>query len=136
MTGERDRIKRAGSYVLGLMDDEERERAERDLEIDPVFRDAVMQLAERAHVFDLGETPANPADAGWHAILQRISELPQMQEAARGTNAGGAAARLPIDNLQHGVHAKGLHATGGRSGLVFAVGLILMFALGYLVGKL
>ena len=32
-----DRMDRAGRYVLGLMDDDERERAERDLEIDPAF---------------------------------------------------------------------------------------------------
>ncbi len=47
-----DRMDRAGRYVLGLMDDDERERAERDLEIDPAFRDAMMVIAERMHVFD------------------------------------------------------------------------------------
>ena len=52
MASESDRIARAGDYVLGLMNDAERERAERDLEIDPAFRDAVVQLAERMHVFD------------------------------------------------------------------------------------
>ena len=43
MTGEADRMSRAGSYVLGLMDEADRERAERDLEIDPAFRDAVVR---------------------------------------------------------------------------------------------
>ncbi|KQZ97820.1 hypothetical protein ASD64_16590 [Mesorhizobium sp. Root157] len=136
MTGERDRIRRAGNYVLGLLDDEERERAERDLEIDPAFRDAVLQLAERAHVFDLGETPANQADAGWRAILQRISELPQVQAGAQGASANGAAVRPPISSLRHGVHGAGLRPTGGKLGPIVALGLILMFALGYLVGKL
>ena len=47
-----DRMDRAGRYVLGLMDDEERERAERDLEIDSAFRDAMVEIAERMHLFD------------------------------------------------------------------------------------
>ena len=67
-----DRIARAGDYVLGLMNDAERERAERDLEIDPAFRDAVLQLAERMHmckytlfqpVFLDKPTPLVPEDA-------------------------------------------------------------------------
>ena len=57
-----DRMDRAGRYVLGLMDDDERERAERDLEIDPAFRDAMMVIAERMHVFDAcaGQPMTNP----------------------------------------------------------------------------
>ena len=39
MASESDRIARAGDYVLGLMNDRDRQRAERDLEIDPAFRD-------------------------------------------------------------------------------------------------
>ncbi|WP_245462924.1 hypothetical protein [Mesorhizobium sp. M7D.F.Ca.US.005.01.1.1] len=77
MAGESDRIARAGDYVLGLMNDKDRERAERDLEIDPAFRDAVVRLAERMHVFDRAE----PADGEkrWKQITQRIADLPQMR---------------------------------------------------------
>lgn len=35
MASESDRIARAGDYMFGLMNDRERERAERDLQIDP-----------------------------------------------------------------------------------------------------
>ena len=77
MASESDRIARAGDYVLGLMNDTERERAERDLEIDPAFRDAVVQLAERMHVFDRAE-PAG-GDERWKLITQRLAELPQMR---------------------------------------------------------
>ena len=52
MASESDRIARAGDYVFGLMNDIERRRAERDLEIDPAFRDAVLRLAERMRAFD------------------------------------------------------------------------------------
>ena len=38
---DRDRIDRAHSYVRGLMDPAERERAERDMEVDAEFRDAL-----------------------------------------------------------------------------------------------
>ena len=61
MTGEADKMSRAGSYVLGLMDAAARERAERDLETDAEFRDAVVRIAERLHLIDLG--PATQPDA-------------------------------------------------------------------------
>lgn len=136
MTGERDRIKRAGSYVLGLMDDDERERAERDLELDPAFRDAVLQMAERAHVFDLGDNDSSHADEGWNSVLQRISKLPQMQGATRDAHGSFAPIGAPVSTLGRSVTDSGSHATDKRRGLIVALGLVLMFALGYLVGKL
>lgn len=63
MASESDRIARASDYVRGLMNDAERERAERDLEIDPAFRDEVVRLAERMHVFDRAE-PGMARSAG------------------------------------------------------------------------
>ena len=86
MTGDGDRMARAGSYVLGLMDDDERERAERDLEIDPAFRDAMMVIAERMHIFD--RAPADRTNLlarrrtdGWRQIKERIDAMPQMRPA-------------------------------------------------------
>jgi hypothetical protein len=129
MAGESDRIARAGDYVLGLMNDKDRERAERDLEIDPAFRDAVVRLAERMHVFDRAE----PADGEkrWKQITQRIADLPQMR------TSGLSDARSPtvIRSLPQRPHGIGLHALGGRRGFGLAVGLIVAFALGYLAGK-
>ena len=52
MSSERDYVARAGDYVFGLMNDKERARAERDLEIDPAFRDAVLSLDERLRAVD------------------------------------------------------------------------------------
>ncbi len=55
------RMDRAGRYVLGLMDDEERERAERDLEIDPAFRDAMVGSPSACMCLD-----RPPGAAAWH----------------------------------------------------------------------
>ncbi|RWC47671.1 MAG: hypothetical protein EOS55_14840 [Mesorhizobium sp.] len=130
MASESDRIARAGDYVLGLMNDMERERAERDLEIDPAFRDAVVRLAERMHIFDRAE----PADGEerWKQITQRIGELPQM----RTSDLGDAGSPTVIRSLSQRPHGIGLHTLGGRRGFVVAAGLMVAFALGYLAGKL
>ena len=79
MSSESDRVARAGDYVFGLMNDRERARAERDLEIDAAFRDTVLRLAERLRALD----PAAPAPEGhgnrWEVVTQRLAALPQMQ---------------------------------------------------------
>ncbi|MER9305699.1 hypothetical protein NKJ06_20685 [Mesorhizobium sp. M0293] len=129
MASESDRIARAGDYVLGLMNDADRERAERDLEIDPAFRDAVVQFAERMHVFDRAE-PAG--EERWKQITQRIGDLPQMR------TSGLSDARPPtvIRSLSQRPYGIGLHTLGGRRGFVVASGLIVAFAFGYLFAKL
>ena len=79
---EADRMKRAGNYVLGLMDDSERERAERDLEIDPSFRDAVVEIAARMHMFDHATAPDKTPEDGWKGLKDHIAGMPQMRAAA------------------------------------------------------
>ncbi|SDA72147.1 hypothetical protein [Mesorhizobium qingshengii] len=127
-----DRIARAGDYVLGLMNDAERERAERDLEIDPAFRDAVVQLAERMHMFDRAEKPGGLPGNHWQLVTQRLAELPQM----RTSGLGDARSPAVIRGLPQRPHGIGLHALGGRRGFAVAIGLIVAFGLGYLAGKL
>jgi anti-sigma-K factor RskA len=77
MTREADLVTRAGSYVLGMMEESDRQRAERDLEIDPAFRDAVLRVAERMHLLDLNPTDATQSDF-WKTVSARIGDLPQM----------------------------------------------------------
>ncbi|MER8653685.1 hypothetical protein [Mesorhizobium sp. M0847] len=127
MAGESDRVARAGDYVLGLMNDRDRERAERDLEIDPAFRDTVMRLAERMHVLDRG-APSGGSDR--RLISQRIAELPQMRVV------GHDEAKPVIGRLERKPYGVGVHSLGGRRGAVIAIALIMIFALGYLVGQL
>ncbi|MER9391058.1 MULTISPECIES: hypothetical protein [unclassified Mesorhizobium] len=129
MASESDRVARAGDYVLGLMNDRDRERAERDLEIDPAFRDTVIRLAERMHVFDRTGRPSGDGDR-WRLISQRIAELPQMRVVGQGE------AKPVISRLERKPYGVGVHSLGGRRGAVIAIALIMVFALGYLVGQL
>lgn len=145
-----DRMDRAGRYVLGLMDDEERERAERDLEIDPAFRDAMVEIAERMHVFDRLPAPdqatGKPPQDYWRLIKEKIAAMPQMRAAAEP-----AEPKLPVtfgrrrsDKLRGTIAPEvpprtvgtGLHAVQGNRALVLALCLIAAFALGYVAGRL
>ncbi|RWF72704.1 MAG: hypothetical protein EOQ34_11225 [Mesorhizobium sp.] len=77
MAGEGDRIARAGDYVFGLMDERERARAERDLEIDPAFRDAVLRLAERMRALEpqpivINKIERKPYGVGLHSLGGRL----------------------------------------------------------------
>jgi anti-sigma-K factor RskA len=127
MIDEGDRLARAGHYVLGLMDEEERERAERDLERDGAFRDAVLSIAERMHVLDSGPAP----DGKWRAISERIAEMPQMRGVA-------PAITLPAMPQTAGpnvaIRRIGLRSIPGWRAALVAASLIAAFALGYVAG--
>lgn len=86
MGSDGDRRERAGNFVSGLMDEAERERAQRDLEIDPQFRAAVMDAVGRLRA-DGQATQAEASAAvqsasGWGDVAARLSALPQMQARA------------------------------------------------------
>jgi anti-sigma-K factor RskA len=127
MIDEGDRLARAGHYVLGLMDNEERERAERDLERDGEFRDAVLRLAERMHVLDADPAP----DGRWRAISERIAEMPQMHGVAPSKILPVAS---HIANPKAAIHRVGLHSIPGWRAVLVAASLIAAFALGYVAG--
>ncbi|HEY6630599.1 MAG TPA: hypothetical protein VIZ90_04025 [Rhizobiaceae bacterium] len=162
-TGEfGDRMDRAGRYVLGLMDDEERERAERDLEIDPAFRAAMVEIAERMHVFDRMPAPeqavGQPAGVArrdyWPLIKEKIQAMPQMRETPSSVEptppesmpSGPPAAfgRRRSDRMGGQIVPEkpaktvgiGLHAMPGHRALVLALCLIAAFVLGYVAGRL
>lgn len=146
MTGEQgDRMDRAGRYVLGLMDDEERERAERDLEIDPAFRNAMVEIAERMHVFDRMPAPDKAPEDGWRLIKEKITAMPQMRAApaVESTPESQVTFGRRRSDKKHGeinpqTPAKsvgtGLHSVPGSRALVLAFCLIAAFALGYVAG--
>lgn len=115
MTREDDLVARASKYVLGLMEENDRERAERDLEIDPIFREAVLRVAEHMQLLDLN--PAGVAHPDfWRAISTRIGHLPQMR-----AEMSGVPARAPIPLY-------------GANGFQLAGALIVTFLAGYLAG--
>jgi anti-sigma-K factor RskA len=127
MIDEGDRLARAGHYVLGLMDDEERERAERDLERDGAFRNAVLSIAERMHVLDAGPAP----DGKWRAISERIAEMPQMRGVAPAMTLPAipqtAGPKVPIRRVV-------LRSMRGWRAALVAASLIAAFAFGYVAG--
>ena len=116
MTREDDLVARASKYVLGLMDENDRMRAERDLEIDPAFREAVVAVAERMQLLDL-----NPAGAAhpdfWRAISARITYLPQMRVAE-----------------QAGLLTKTSVPASGLNSISLAGALVVTFLTGYIAG--
>lgn len=132
MPGHDSRVARAGDYILGLMSDAERERAERDLEVDAAFRDTVMQMAERMRVFDRVIPDNDPSDSRWKFIAGRIAELPQMQF----TGVDRITKKPTIGPKLFRSIGIGLHALPNRRTLAVALGLILAFVLGYLTGRL
>ena len=156
--GDGDRMDRAGRYVLGLMDDDERERAERDLEIDPAFRDAMMVIAERMHVFDRAPASDQSIDhfAGkeppddWRQLKERIDAMPQMrpapaepalhdpapgeQKATFGRRRSDKLRGTVVPETPAKTIGTGLHSVPGQRALFFALCLIAAFALGYVAG--
>lgn len=76
MSARDDRMVRAGDYVLGLMDEAERLRAEADMATDADFRAAVDLLAARMAALDDTAVPEPVADRLWAGIEARLDEAP------------------------------------------------------------
>ncbi|MBX3577352.1 MAG: anti-sigma factor [Rhizobiaceae bacterium] len=77
MSEHEDRLARAGEFVLGLLDAEARAAAERDLQTDAEFRDAVDRF--RRHLSEIDATAdADAVPTGmWPEIARRIAAMPQ-----------------------------------------------------------
>ncbi|MDX8516188.1 hypothetical protein [Mesorhizobium captivum] len=135
MAGEGDRIARAGDYVFGLMDERERARAERDLEIDPAFRDTVLRLAERMRALEPAGASNAASDQRWQLVQRRLGELPQMRFAGLSESKAHPPP-VVINKIERKPYGVGLHSLGGRLGFVIALALLAAFALGYLAGTL
>lgn len=121
-----ERKSRASNYILGLMDADERERAERDLELDPAFRETVVAVAERMHLFDIGRDGPAERDA-WRAIATSIAELPHMQRS-------DVRPRLDTVRTDARPIGRGVQSSGTRRDKAIAIGLLVAFALGYASG--
>ena len=143
-----DRMDRAGRYVLGLMNDDERERAERDLEIDPAFRDAMVEIAARMHVFDRTPAPDKAPQDGWRLIKERIATMPQMRPAPAlektqpeppatfGRRKSDKRRDTIVPEKPTQTAGTGLYSVPDRRAFVLAFWLIVAFVLGYMAGKL
>lgn len=129
MGGEGERLSRAGNYVLGLMGEAERQRAERDLEVDADFRDAVLKVAERMKVLDFVPHKDAPTDEQWRQIAERIAAMPQM----RGSGEAASAATIKWPARKVETVGRGLHAVPSRRAMLLAISLIAAFVAGYVV---
>lgn len=131
MTGNSDRSARAGDYVLGLMDDAERQRAERDMEVDAEFREAVIRFAERMHLFDIDVAPDAVPNAMWDRISERIADMPQMRSAAATPQPQKPVVTVPSGRVER----PGLHSFAGWRGALLAASLAAACGVGYIAGS-
>ncbi len=88
MSSDSDRYGRAGDYVMGRMEPAERERAERDLELDPKFREAVLRLSERIRRSDTITDKEL-----WRSVEAGLNNLPQMQTLSASQTVGAGRSR-------------------------------------------
>jgi anti-sigma-K factor RskA len=132
MTGEPDRMARAGNYVLGLMNADDRERAERDLEVDPAFRDAVVGIAARMRIIDLGPAPRADNSDQWKQLARRIAEMPHMPsvEPQSAPTPGRRSSAPPKVQAKK----RGLPAAPSWRVVAIVACVIAAFAAGYLAG--
>jgi len=131
MAKHKEELSRAGTYVLGLMSDIERARAERDLEIDPQFRADVLRIAER---LQLVATPGrgNSEEERWSAVSSKLAELPQMRRRQPVDSGDGADKPLlkPVGRPDW----QGPQSVPSFRAGVIALGLIAAFIVGYAAG--
>lgn len=140
---DRDRLDRAHSYVRGLMDPAERERAERDMEVDAEFRDAVTEVAERMRT--AGAKPGDrAAENAWQMIAARLSMLPHMKSGPqeqskpfgrRRTDRPGRPPPVPtVAPMEPQTTDLAPQSVPGWRAAVIVSALIAAFALGYIAG--
>jgi hypothetical protein len=156
MRSESDRVSRAGSFVLGLMNEADRRRAERDLEVDPVFREAVLGFTERLQVLDVVPRRNTGGAEQWKLVAARIAALPQMRGVVGGGSVPAGQARTTGRGLEQfqerwepvfrpELRAKEMedfrgskkngnapYAVPSRQAALYVISLIAAFAAGYL----
>lgn len=134
MTNDADRLSRAGNYVLGLMNAAERERAERDLERDASFRDAVLTVAERMRLVGAGSAQNGTVDERWRAISARLGELPQMRGAVSVMETSPAVRPAPRPTGLSRLRTFAASLASSRRRAAIALGIIAVFGVGYAAG--
>jgi anti-sigma-K factor RskA len=133
-----DRMARAEDYVFGLMNEQQRERAERDMEVDAEFRECVVVLAQQLRRLREPNTPVSISDDAWRDITRRIASLPQMTGAQTAARMAGMTLPGAADPSRKG-HLKLRRPFAdqfmGWKGTVIALGIIAALGVGYIVGQ-
>lgn len=133
----RDRMTRAEDYVFGLMNEQERARAERDMQVDPEFREYVTVLAERLRRLHRTREGSPVADTDWNEITTRLSQMPQMGGGDVGTRMAGFGLPAP-DGEAKGllrIRRPGAQQLAGWRGTVVALALAAAMVAGYIAGQ-
>lgn len=127
MSARDDRMARAGDYVLGLMDEAERLRAEADMATDAEFRAAVDSLAARMATLD-DTAGRDPVPEGmWAAIEARLGEA-DADAAPASSSAVDSPPSPPVVDLA----ARRRQATWRPA--LMAAGIAAALGVGYLAG--
>ena len=129
MPHDAGRTDRAQDYVLGRMSEAERERAERDLQLDPTFRDAVIDLAQRMRLLE--HHGPLPGATRWNEIATRLADLPQMRPVLNGDLLAAGSKRKD----EQGPFFRAVRAVSFKGALAVAIGFVCAFVLGYVAGK-
>lgn len=127
---------RASKYVLGLMDEDERARAERDLEHDTAFRDAMVQVAERMHLFDINKPHQGAAPALWKSITAHLGALPHIRVAGPGEVASGSKPPTATPASDPVAHDSRQRLVPGWRMSILALSLVVACGAGYAAGRL
>jgi anti-sigma-K factor RskA len=90
MSERTERLERAGNFVLGLMDEAERQAAETAMRTDPEFRQAVETFARSMAPLDLAAQPDPVPPDLWDRVVAATADL------AQDTAAQPAATVVPI----------------------------------------
>lgn len=133
----KDRMARAEDYVFGLMDAQERQRAERDMEVDAEFRDCVTMLAERLRKLHRAKGMGPIPEDAWDDITARIANLPQMggSEPAARLAAFGMPSPDPERKGFLQIRRPVAHQFAGWRGILMVAVLVAALGVGYLAGQ-
>lgn len=133
-----ERTMRAGDYVLGLMDEADRARAERDLTIDPEFREAVWSFAQRLEALDRSAPPEEAGDDLRARVAAEVAGTTQ-QTRLELVQSDMEAAGIPVAaSDRHGALGLKRPMSGffrGARGTALAATMLAACALGYVIGQ-
>lgn len=135
MVDESDRMARASKYVLGLMDEDERARAERDLEHNTAFRDAMIQVAERMHLFDLNRPDQSAAPALWKSITAHLGALPHIRIAEPSEAGSKSPPSVAAQGSASVTHGRKQHLGRGWRISLLTLSLLTACGIGYAAGS-
>lgn len=133
-----ERMSRAEDYVFGLLDEHERERAERDMEVDAEFRECVMLLAEQLRrLREEPKVPLSIPDDAWRDISHRIAAMPHLGGVESAARMAGISLPSPDPDRKGVLGVKRVSAAqfGGWRGTVAACALAAALLVGYFAGQ-